>query len=151
MYIYVCVFHVPQCVACWNVMYSNVLCQKWRIKHVQSINQSIYSLSGKTSYRQISWSLEAVRLCYNDRIDLTFGRHLGSAAAEVPVKFQSDRESLNLRLRDFTRSYGKTCVRLVNKGPGDRSELGKQAVPSVTLFKYATFEITQWDIWLHIK
>ena len=47
----------------------------------------LYSLSGKTSYHQISWSLEAVRLCYNDRFDLTFDRHLGSAAAEVSVKF----------------------------------------------------------------
>ena len=32
----------------------------------------LYSLSGKTSYRQISWSLEA------------------ASAAEMPVKFQSD-------------------------------------------------------------
>ena len=41
VYTYICVFDVPHCVACWNFMYSYVLCQKWRIKHVQSINQSI--------------------------------------------------------------------------------------------------------------
>ena len=28
--------------------------------------------------------------CYNDHIALKFDRHLGSAAAEVPVEFQSD-------------------------------------------------------------
>ena len=39
-----------------------VLCQKWRIKDVQSYaHQGLYSLSYKTSYRQISWSLWATR------------------------------------------------------------------------------------------
>ena len=33
--------------------------------------------------------------CYNDRIVLKFDRHLGSAAAEVPVKFPIDWNSLN--------------------------------------------------------
>ena len=50
----------------------------------------LYSLSGKTSYRQISWSLE-IRCC-NGRIALKFG------AAEVPAKFQSDWKSLNPNL-----------------------------------------------------
>ena len=35
---------------------------------------------------------------YNDRIDLKFDRHLGSAAAEVPVKFEIDWKSLNSNL-----------------------------------------------------
>ena len=35
---------------------------------------------------------------HNDRIVLKFDRHLGSVAAEVPVKFQSDRKSLNPKL-----------------------------------------------------
>ena len=35
--------------------------------------------------------------CYNnDRIALTFDRHIGSIAAEVPVKCQSDWKSLNI-------------------------------------------------------
>ena len=33
--------------------------------------------------------------CYNDRIALKFNRHLGSAAAKVPVKFQRAWQSLN--------------------------------------------------------
>ena len=36
--------------------------------------------------------------CYNDRIALKFDRLLDRAAAEVPVKFQSDWNSLNPNL-----------------------------------------------------
>ena len=36
--------------------------------------------------------------CYNDRIALKFDRHLGSAAAEMPVKFQSNWKSQNPNL-----------------------------------------------------
>ena len=36
--------------------------------------------------------------CYHDRIVLKFDRHLGSAAADMPVKFQSDWNSLNPNL-----------------------------------------------------
>ena len=56
---------------------------------------------------------------YNDRIALKFDRHLGSAAAEVPVKFQSDWKSLypNLAASRLTRPCGKMSVHLVNWGP----------------------------------
>ena len=45
---------------------------------------------------------------YNDRNVMQFDRQLGSAAAEVPVKFQSDWKSLNpnlaaSRLREILR------------------------------------------------
>ena len=59
---------------------------------------SLHSLSGKTYYRQISWSLEAANGCYNDRIALMFNRYIGSVAAEGPVKFLSDWKSLNPNL-----------------------------------------------------
>ena len=36
--------------------------------------------------------------CYNDRIALASDKHLDSAAAEVPVRFQSDWKSLNPNL-----------------------------------------------------
>ena len=58
--------------------------------------QGLYSLSGKTSYRKISWRREID--CYIDSIAMTFERHLGSAAAEVPLKFQSDWNCLNPNL-----------------------------------------------------
>ena len=46
--------------------------------------------------------------CYNDRFALKFDRQLGSTAAEVPLKFQSDWKSLNpnlaaSRLREILR------------------------------------------------
>ena len=55
--------------------------------------------------------------CCNDRSVLKFDRHLGSAAAEVLAKFQSDWKNVKSRLRDFTRFCGKTSVRLVNRAP----------------------------------
>ena len=36
--------------------------------------------------------------CSNDHIALKFDKHLGSTAAEMLIKFQSDWESLNLNL-----------------------------------------------------
>ena len=57
--------------------------------------------------------------CHDYRAALKFDRNLGSAAAEDAAKFQSDWKSLSMnpRLQDFTRSCGKTSVRLVNRGP----------------------------------
>ena len=55
--------------------------------------------------------------CYNDYIVLIFGRLLGSAAAEVHVKFQSDWRSLNPNLA-ASRSCGETSVRIVNRVAG---------------------------------
>ena len=43
-----------------------------------------------------TWSLE--NICYNDGITLHFDRQLDSTVAQVPVKFQSDWESLNSNL-----------------------------------------------------
>ena len=64
----------------------------------------LYSLSSKTSYRQISWSLGAARL---DVIMIVSPWNL-TGAAEVPVKFQSDWKSQNpnlgaSRLHDIMR------------------------------------------------
>ena len=64
------------------------------------LHQGLYLLSGKTSYRQISWSLKSAREfgCYNDRIALQFDMNLDSTAADLPVKFQRHWKSLNLNL-----------------------------------------------------
>ena len=50
--------------------------------------------------------------CYNDCIRLKFDRHLGSTAAEVPVKFQSDWKSLNLNLMASETSRDLAARRL---------------------------------------
>ena len=52
-------------------------------------------------------------------ITLKFDRHIDSSAADVPVKFQSDQTILNTKwLRDFTRSYDKTCNQIFKRGTG---------------------------------
>ena len=63
------------------------------------------SLSGKTSYSQNPWRLKATRLVVFMIVSLW---NLAGSAAEVPVKFQSDWESLNskpmaARLHDILR------------------------------------------------
>ena len=73
----------------------------WRIR-------GLYSLSGKTSYREISWSLEAASLDVIMLVSLKFDRHLDSTATEVQVKFQSDWTIVNtnfaaLRLHEILR------------------------------------------------
>ena len=53
--------------------------------------QGPISISDKTPHSKISQSLEAAKFVFrNCPIALKFDRHLGSRAAEVPVKFQSD-------------------------------------------------------------
>ena len=56
--------------------------------------------------------------CYEARITLKFDRHLGSAAAELPVKFLSDWKSLNPNLAALKLcKIFQTSVLLVNRGP----------------------------------
>ena len=68
----------------------------------------LYSLSRRISYHNISWTQSRDIGRYNDRIGLTFDRHLGGDATEVPVKFQNDCIYPNLaasRLHDILRKY----------------------------------------------
>ena len=85
-----------------------------------SITLGLYSLSGKTSYRQISWSLEAARLCVI--MIVSHWNLTGISAALLPSCLSNCRAiekvySRISRLRDFTRSCGKTSYGLVNRGP----------------------------------
>ena len=95
----------------------------------------LYSLSGKTSYRKIQNLVKSRSReigCYNDRIALKFDRHLGSAAAEVPVKFQSDWKSPNPNLAaSRLHEIFRTSYRLVNRGPGSCTNLSASPLPAV--------------------
>ena len=80
----------------------------------------LYSLCGKTSYRQISWSLEAARLGVIMIVSLW--NLTGISAALLPRCLLNFRaigkvKTRISRLRDFTRSCSKTSYRLVNRGP----------------------------------
>ena len=82
--------------------------------------QGLYSLSGKTSYRKISWSVEAA--IFGFKLFQSFWNLAGTSAALLPRCLSNFRAIRPLqhpisRLRDFTRFGGKTSYRLVNRGP----------------------------------
>ena len=86
----------------------------------QMTPQGLYSLSGKTSYRKISWSLEAARFGFE--LFQSLWNLAGTSEALLPRCLSNFRVIRPLqhpisRLRDFTRFGGKTSYRLVNKGP----------------------------------
>ena len=83
--------------------------------------QGLYSVTGPTPSRNISWSLEAVRFRF--RIFQSLYNLTGTSAAALPGCLSNLRVIQSLvhpisRLRDFTRFDGKTPIRLVNKCPG---------------------------------
>ena len=59
----------------------------------------LYSLNARTSYRRISSILEAAGFRFRlFSIALKFDRHLGSSAAQMPVRLQSDTISITTNL-----------------------------------------------------
>ena len=81
--------------------------------------QGLYSLIGKTSYRKISWSLEAARFGF--KLFQSLWNLAGTSAALLPRCLSNFRAIRPLqhpisRLREFTRFGGKTSYRLVNRG-----------------------------------
>ena len=95
---------------------------KWLLPMTTALlrNQGLYSQSGKTSYRKISWSLDAERfgfyLSSRSEIDSHIDSHI---VAEMSVKFQSNTTIItsNLAALRLQRFGGKTSYRLVNRGP----------------------------------
>ena len=89
-------------------------CKHWSVVH------GLYPQSGKTYCRQISWSVEAARL---DVIMIISLWNLTGFSAALLPRCLSDFRAIGKvktrisRLRDLTRSYGKTSVRLVKRGP----------------------------------
>ena len=78
-----------------------------------------YTLSGRTSYRKISWSLEVAILHFI--MFLSLWNLPGFSAAMLPrclANFWAigKVQTQISRLRGFTRPCGKTSVRLVNRG-----------------------------------
>ena len=82
---------------------------------------ALYSLSGKTSYRKISWSLEAARFGF--KLYQSLSNLAGTSAALLPRSLSNFRAIRTWqypisRLPDFTSFGGKTSYRLVNRVPG---------------------------------
>ena len=82
--------------------------------------QGLYSLSGRTSYRKILWSLEAARFKF--RLFQSLCNLTGTSAAVLLRSSSNFRSIQSLKhpiswLWDFTISCGKVSIRLVNRGP----------------------------------
>ena len=101
-------------------------CSHWQLTGTAGLGTRVsllglYSLSGKTSYRKISWSLEAARFGF--KLFQSLWNLAGTSAALLPRYLPNFRAIRALqhpisRLRHFTRFGGKTSYRLVNRGLG---------------------------------
>ena len=89
----------------------------WTNRHIVHAHSGLYSLSGRTSYRKISWSLDVARL---DVITIVWLWNLTGISASLLTKCLSNFKAIGKvwtrisPLRDFTRFCGKTSV---NWGP----------------------------------
>ena len=84
--------------------------------------QGLYSLSGKTSYRQISWSF--VTAILNVIMFISLCNLTDISAAVLPRCLSNCRAIGKVctrisRLRSKARSYSKTSIPLVKRGPGN--------------------------------
>ena len=80
--------------------------------------RGLYSLSGRTLYRKISWSVEATRFGLRlFQVDLKFDRHLGGSATEMPVKFQSDMTIITPHSFNKSEDWAVRLITLVNRSP----------------------------------
>ena len=81
----------------------------------------LYSLSGKTSYCKISWSLEAMRFGLRLLIILKFDRYLSISAANMPVKRLRDMIIItsNLVASKLHKIWWKMSSHLVNRSPSE--------------------------------
>ena len=81
-------------------------------------------------------------------IALKVNRHIGSSAAEMPVKFQSDLNNItpNLRLRDFRSRDLATCMsrRIVNRGPRYKYDPPVAHVFAPKIFQQTVLEFVIW-------
>ena len=80
--------------------------------------QGLYSQSGKTSYRQISWSLKAARLDVMIMVslwNLASRQHCCRIGCQISERLQKSKPE-SRDLRDFTGFCGKPFYRFVKRG-----------------------------------
>ena len=115
--------HSKQCIQNCNIMESALVgfhCNGNKTSsHCCALYQGLCSLSGKRSYRQISWSLKAMIL---DVIMIILLWNLTGTLAALLLRCLSNFRATGISwLRGFTRSCGKTSYCLVNRGPDVKS------------------------------
>ena len=79
-------------------------CRYSAVKSLSFRHLGSVSISGKTSYRKISWSLDAARFVFRTVRSL--------------CQMLKRCDDLNYRSRDFMRSYDKTSYRILKRGSG---------------------------------
>ena len=104
-------------------------------------HQSPVSISDRTSYCEISWSLEAARFVFR------FVRLLwylsGTSAALLPVKCESDTIHLNYHSRDFETSRDLIIRRLVGYWNGSSAAWHNTAYNTIINVKHTSnFELS---------
>ena len=114
------------------------------------------SPSGRTSFDEVSWSLQAAKSCYDDRIVLKFEKHLGKAAVDVSVKLQNDWKTRISRFREFMTSCDKTSVCLVHRGPNERDRyhfniISFASLCRIWMMKSIADHICRYDICWDVK
>ena len=123
----------------WSVTASTFIMQE-QSRIIWRRRLGLYSLSGKTSYRKISWSLEAAR--FGSKLFQSLWNLAGTSAALLSMclsNFWAIRPLQHpiSRLRDYTRFGGKTSYRLVNRGP-------ESWVLSSHICQYPPFPVLGW-------
>ena len=104
----------------WTIWFIIIILSNWP----HDVFLGLYSLSGKTYYRKISWSLDAASFGFKLSQSLWF--LAGTSAVLLPRCLSNFRAIRPLqhpisRLRDFTRFGGKTSYRFVNRCPDSNS------------------------------
>ena len=102
----------------WIDLFITLMPRK-RVRSHGPCRLDLYSLSGRTSYRKISWSLEAARLGF--RLFQSFWNLTNTSAAALPRSLSNFRAIRSLyhpiaQHRGFARFGDKTSVCLVNCG-----------------------------------
>ena len=116
-----------------------------------SIYQDPVSISEKTSYHKISWSLEATRFVF--RIVRSLWNLTGTSAALLPMCLSNFKAIQQFKvpilwLRDFTRSYDKTSFRILRRGPGVIPEYNNFSTRKVNSLWPS--DAIWWLIWVNI-
>ena len=98
------------------------------------------SIFEKTSFRKISWSLEAARFVF--RIVRSLWNLTGTSAAVLPMCLSNFKAIRQFKvpiswLRDFTRSYEKTSFRILRRGPASGTPVLNSYCMQDLLFGYA--------------
>ena len=136
--------------SCFCVDLSRLL-KVWWLAGQNEKELGSYSLSGRTSYRTISWGLQAARSGFSLFQSLW---NMTGASAEALTRCLTNFRAIRWlqhpisRLRVFTRSYGKTSVRLVNRDPGVCRWMSVRDTPK-WIFPFHNLSKTILVYWLH--